>query len=493
MNDAEDFILPPLPRFTPKRTDSPTLDNPAPAPEVKAEDPKIFKLASSGLPMDETAERNILGLVMLEGDYLKVAEKFLDEYDWALDSHRVIWKHVVALRDAGRAWDFTTLRQELERSKQLSTIGGPAYLAYLTEGMPRGSGMGDYATEWARIIADKSLLRELITAAYDVQERAQMHEDRAPDLIDSLSERLSKLASRSRAVWGARSKRQVLVGAMEFARDAQPDVDWAVDGLIQRGGNGLIVGDPGTAKSYSSLDLAYHLVAGHPWLGCNIPERMKVAFVAREDNPGLTQHRALALLRGYQGGDMDAKLSEVELDEWLYFNTRAQTDTFSLQNEGDVSEIIEAFKEKGIQMAFFDVFRRLWEGDENDNQEVAKVLAKLTRIQSECGCALALVHHLGKGNGSIFQRIRGASSIYGWREWAFGISIENPEDDPKDRIRKIVFETKAATPASPIYYCFDGESDKVSIATCAPPVREYRKSSKKESGPVQEVIPWYQE
>jgi hypothetical protein len=183
----------------------------------------------------------------------------------------------------------------------------------------------------------------------------------------------------------------------------------------------------------------------------------------------------------------------IDLNEWLHYNTRAQSDTFSLQNPEDVGEIINAFKEKQIEMAFFDVFRRLWEGDENDNREVAKVLAVLTRIQTECNCSVALVHHLNKSEGgTIFQRIRGAGSIYGWREWAFGISIENPEDDPKDRIRKIVFDTKAATPASPVYYCFDGEGDRVVLASCAPPAASYKKSSKGKGGK-QDATPWYAE
>jgi hypothetical protein len=94
-----------------------------------------------------------------------------------------------------------------------------------------------------------------------------------------------------------------------------------------------------------------------------------------------------------------------------------------------------------------------------------------------------LVHHLNKSEGgTIFQRIRGAGSIYGWREWAFGISIENPEDEPKNRIRKIVFETKAATPASPVYYSFDSyHEDQVKLSPCNPPAASYKGHGRKKS------------
>jgi RecA-family ATPase len=284
----------------------------------------------------------------------------------------------------------------------------------------------------------------------------------------------------------------VLVGALDFVKGVTTEIEWAVEGLIQRGGNGIVVGDPGSAKSFSTLDLAHHLVAGLPWMGHAIPNRMKVAYIAREDHAGLTQQRAVSLLRGYAGKDMDWALSEIELNEWLYFNTRAQSETFSLQNEMDVLEMIEAFKTNGIEIAFFDVFRRLWEGDENDNKEVAKVLAVLTRIQTECKCSVALVHHLNKGGtGTIFQRIRGSGATYGWRDWAFGISVENPDDEPQDRVRKIIFETKAGIEQDPVYYHFAGNEEKVILDQCNPPAQSYKRSDKKK-GKDQDAIQWYE-
>ena len=69
----------------------------------------------------------------------------------------------------------------------------------------------------------------------------------------------------------------------------------------------------------------------------------------------------------------------------------------------------------------FDVLRRIHNADENDNTEMARVLENLTRVQSEVGCAVGIVHHLSKDlNGSIFKRIRGATAIHGWTEWAIG-------------------------------------------------------------------------
>jgi hypothetical protein len=206
--------------------------------------------------------------------------------------------------------------------------------------------------------------------------------------------------------------------------------------------------------------------------------------VAREDAPGLTQHRGIKLIKG---ADIDTRetLDDIDLNECLYFNTRAQTATFDLQKEADVEEIIHAAKERGLDFIFFDVFRRLWTGDENDNEEVAKVLAVLTRIQTEAGCSVALVHHVNKSeSGTIFQRIRGASAIYGWREWAFGLTIDNPEAEPEDRIRKIEFETKMDTPSKPLYYRIIGSVEGTTLEHCSAPAPLYAKKTAKKASEV---------
>jgi len=438
------------------------------------------------LPASAQTEITVLGAMQLDVAALRLATASLVPADFALDSHQRIFRVMAEMAADGEGVDLVTLMDGLARKSELDSIGGVPYLSFLTEGIPRNHNIEAYV----RIVKDKSLLRQLFHVLSSSAALATDPDENATNVLQSVKNRLTELSA---TTFRSKTDRKVLVGAKDFVAGSVPQTEWAVEGLIQRGGNGIVVGDPGSAKSFSTLDLAHHLVAGLPWMGHAIPNRMKVAYVAREDHAGLTQQRALSLLRGYAGTDMDWQLSEVELNEYLYFNTRAQSETFSLQNEMDVIEMIDAFKTNGIEIAFFDVFRRLWEGDENDNKEVAKVLAVLTRIQTECSCSVALVHHLSKGEGgTIFQRIRGAGSIYGWREWAFGISVENPTDPPRDRIRKIVFETKAATPADAVYYAFEGTEEKVILAPCNPPAQSYKKHSRKKQDDEQEAIPWFQ-
>jgi len=430
---------------------------------------------SQGLPADLTAERSILGAVLLDEVALNEAETGLQASDFALDSHRVIFNTMRALRAAGRKIDIIILSNEMARKKEIEQIGGTAYLFSLTEGLPKRISIDEYI----RIVVDKSLLRQLINVCSKATQTAADQTERGMDLISEATTKLAEIAANCKTAWNARPKRDVLVGANKFVLGTKNETQWLVHGLIQKGGNGLIVGDPGTSKSLLTLKLVFHLVAGYSFFNRAILERVRCAYVAREDAPELTQQRAMKMIEGFDI-DMQERLREINLDEWLYFNTRAQTETFTLQKENDVREIISAFRERSIQFAVFDVFRRLWDGDENDNMEVARVLSVLTRISTESGVSICLVHHVNKSEGgTIFQRIRGASSIYGWREWCIGLTISNPEEEhPSDRIRKMEFETKAAEPAFPIYYKIESGADLVDLKQCDAPPPLYSKKKK---------------
>jgi hypothetical protein len=254
----------------------------------------------------------------------------------------------------------------------------------------------------------------------------------------------------------------MLIEGSEFAATAPPDVEWVIDGVIQKGGNGIVLGEPKAGKSLLMIDLLLAVATGTPWLGFNVSRRVKCALISREDFPGMTQQRIARLFRGTE--------RRTDFEGWMWINTRWQTPTFLLEEDAHVSRLIEEMRMENVEFACFDVFRKLHVEDENDNTAMAKILDRLTRIQTEVGCALALVHHVSKDvNGSIFRRIRGATAIHGWTEWAIGVSVANPEEAGGDWIRKLEFETKAACPANPAYFRIDAPNDTMRLQLTEPP------------------------
>ena len=68
------------------------------------------------------------------------------------------------IRNAGGPVDFVTVAEELDRRGQIESIGGPAYISSLTDGLPRVANVEHYI----RIIKSKAILRAAIEAAENI-------------------------------------------------------------------------------------------------------------------------------------------------------------------------------------------------------------------------------------------------------------------------------------------------------------------------------------
>lgn len=443
-----------------------------------------------GLPASSDAERTILGAVLLDNAAWSEASSVIRAEDFALTAHQRVFARMGELIDLGRVVDIVTLSEELTRRKEIESVGGVAWLASLTEGLPRRLSIEEYV----RIVKDKSLLRQLISVCSTAISRAADQSENAWDTLEAVERQFVDVRDQARLLRIRRSDKPFFVGFNTFLTLDHGSEDWTVDGIIQREGNGLILGDPGTSKSLLIFDLALHMVAGVAWFGHAIPERRRVGIVTREDAPGLSQNR---LRRLKEGGSeaMQVWLEGVDLENWLYVNSRAQRETWTLEKEADIQEIIEAIKERAIKFVFFDVFRVLWSGNENKSEETAKVLENIKRIGRESECQVGLVHHVSKSDrGTIFDRARG-SGILGWREWALGLTIENPDSDPADHVRKVEFQTKASRASHPLYYRVVGE-DKSPISLeeveSPAPQQDYpvRTKKRKEDKSAQPRVPY---
>jgi len=145
-----------------------------------------------GLPASVEAERSILGAILLDNhSYNEAAEKLSSE-DFFLDSHRRIYSRMAELIDAHRAVDIVTLAEELARRKEVEAVGGVAYLASLTEGLPRRPSIEEYV----RIVKDKSLARQLIVICNTAITRAADQSDEALVVLDSAESGLLEVSER---------------------------------------------------------------------------------------------------------------------------------------------------------------------------------------------------------------------------------------------------------------------------------------------------------
>lgn len=180
--------------------------------------------AERTLPHNLEAERSVLGAILLHNDAFDTAAELIDSNDFYRDAHRRIFDKMVKLGERGNAIDLVTLKEELTRSSELESVGGPSYISSLLDGVPRAMNVEHYA----RIIKEKATLRSLIFSAnkilsnaYEAEEEADLILDEAEsaifaiadkkvrdgfvslkDLAESSLDTIEKLASRKELVTG---------------------------------------------------------------------------------------------------------------------------------------------------------------------------------------------------------------------------------------------------------------------------------------------------
>ena len=85
------------------------------------------------------SERAVLGAILLDEKAIFAATEVLTADDFYLEAHREIFRAMLSLVEEEISIDLITLREELRRRSKEEAAGGAAYLAALTDGLPRGS------------------------------------------------------------------------------------------------------------------------------------------------------------------------------------------------------------------------------------------------------------------------------------------------------------------------------------------------------------------
>ena len=163
-------------------------------------------------PQNIEAEKCVLGAILLESrSILHIIEK-LGPDDFYLEAHRIIFKTMVDLFNRSRPQDIIAVTNALRDAEKLEDVGGPAYVASLTDMVPMPSNTSHYMD----IILEKSILRQLIAASsqinagcFEKQGDVGTILDEAESAIFAISNSRSQTAYRAVNEFVARSIKKV--------------------------------------------------------------------------------------------------------------------------------------------------------------------------------------------------------------------------------------------------------------------------------------------
>jgi len=112
-----------------------------------------------GLPANESAERSILGSILVENGLITETQSLTPD-DFFTSGHQRIAAAMMELAAAGKPIDIVLLTDHFRAKKQLESVGGAAYLSDLTTGVPKRSSLEYYI----KIVKDCAVARNLVRA-----------------------------------------------------------------------------------------------------------------------------------------------------------------------------------------------------------------------------------------------------------------------------------------------------------------------------------------
>ena len=217
------------------------------------------------------AERSILGAILLHDSALKVAKLILTPADFFFEHHRKIYLSMLRLVEMSQPVDTVTLMADLERHGELENAGGVAYLSQLPDGLPRATNVEHYA----RVVREKSVLRDIVHCASAIQEQA--HE--AVESVDVILERAET------ALHQLRESANSTDWQKKFHRVAElpaGDVAFLIERILPEGVT-FIGASSGVGKTWFALSMSRALVTGDKFLGVwNVPEPQNVLYLCPE-------------------------------------------------------------------------------------------------------------------------------------------------------------------------------------------------------------------
>jgi len=322
--------------------------------------------AERTLPHNLEAERSVLGAILVHNDAFNLAAQVIDSRDFYRDAHRRIFDCMVALNERHDAIDFVTLKEELARAGELDEVGGPAYVAALADGVPRATNVEYYA----RIVKEKSTLRNLIYAANKIVANAY-EADQESDLI------LDEAESAIFAVADDRLKAG-FVAMRDLVKDSFPKIEKLFEQkrLITGVPTGFVDVDEMT-RGLQAGDLV--IVAARPSMG-------KTSLV-------LNIAQYVASLGDQVVGFFSLEMSKESLFLRL-LTSEAQIDGHRLMSGAiggnDYHRISHALEKLNSMKLFID---------DTANIGVLEMRAKSRRLQSEHGLSLLVVDYIQLMNG----------------------------------------------------------------------------------------------
>ncbi|MBQ4350101.1 MAG: replicative DNA helicase, partial [Clostridia bacterium] len=142
------------------------------------------------MPFSLEAEQSLLGSILIDPVCMDTIASLITADDFYLPEHSGIFRAMQSMYLKSKSIDVVTLIEELTKSGTYDEAGGREYLKLVAETVPTAANAKDYA----KIVRDKAILRDLIGAGEDIAEAGYAGDDDAERLVEFAEGRIYRIA-----------------------------------------------------------------------------------------------------------------------------------------------------------------------------------------------------------------------------------------------------------------------------------------------------------
>ena len=141
-------------------------------------------------PQSLEAEESVLGSILIKPELLNEIKEFIPKADiFYYDTSRIIWSKMLKMNDNHEEIDAVTIMAKLSDSEKKKVTA--YYITGLSESIPTTANASNYAS----IVLEKLLQREIINTTFEIQKSAFDNDENFETLIESIKKRTDELTS----------------------------------------------------------------------------------------------------------------------------------------------------------------------------------------------------------------------------------------------------------------------------------------------------------
>ncbi len=354
-------------------------------------------------PSDLEAERAVLGAILVDPvSLLNVMEK-LEEQDFYLDQHRMVYGACLTLQERGQAADLVTVTNHLREESLLERVGGAALVSSLVDALPDVANAGHYAA----IVFDKAVKRRLMHAARSILDTCSVDKGEATAAVESAQKAVYAIAEGTlggglESIGKLAEKELIHLEKAQETHSALTGIDTGyyelndMTGGLQNTDLVILAARPSMGKTSLGLNICAHAA---------IRGKKKVAVFSLEMSAEQLVRRLLAsearinqkqLMTGYLAKNDWPKITAVaetlkKADLWI-------DDTAGITLMELSAKARRMKQERGLDLVMVDYLQLMSgsRGNTNRTEEVSAISRGLKGIAKELGVPMLVLSQLSR-------------------------------------------------------------------------------------------------